>query len=157
MPGGQGPGCAPSSQKPLPVLLHGLLGKIPAFPAAATGLCPAEALDNHKPASSRTVAGAFPKLFPFAHTFKGRGRMGALRAEPAALGRCCARSRDRSAKGNTNILPKESTFHRQHRFPFLHRAGLFQAAFPTALPGRARAWPSFPGWAPARAALPAPR
>lgn len=83
----------------------------------------------------------FPN-FPFAHNLKGRGRMGALRAEPAALGRCCARSRGRSAKGNTNILPKESTFHRQHKFPFLHRAGLFRAAFPTAL--RAGLWPGPP-------------
>lgn len=76
----------------------------------------------------------FPN-FPVAHAFKGRGGMGAGRAEPAALGRCCARSRSRAAKGNTNILPKESTFHQQHKFPFLHRAGLFRAAFPTTLPG----------------------
>lgn len=68
-----------SIPKTLPVLLHGHLGKIPAFPAAATGLYPGEAL-GHKPASGRAVAGAFPKRFPFAHTLKGRGRMGALRA-----------------------------------------------------------------------------
>lgn len=128
--GCQGPGCAPASPKPFPVLLQD-----PSFPGCchrsvprrgthlATSLPQAELWLEH-----------FPN-FPFAHTFKGRGGMGAQRAEPAALGRCCARSRGRPAKGNTNILPKESTFHQQHKFPFLHRAGLFRAVFPTTLPG----------------------
>lgn len=113
-------------------------GHDPGFPSCAqerhsvTSLLQAELWLEHVPNSA------------CAHTSQGRGRMGALRAEPAALGRCCARSRGRSAKGNANILPKESTFHRQHKFPFLHRAGLFQAAFPTTLPGSGQSRPSCP-------------
>lgn len=45
--------------------------------------------------------------------------MGVLGAvSPPAPVRCCARSHSHPAKGNTNILPKESTFLQQHRFPF---------------------------------------
>lgn len=130
-------GAARVAAPALPGLPYGFLGDILAFQAAVTGLCPDEALTSHKPASSRSSTGAFPKPFPFPPHFQGKGLDGRTgsKASPPALRRCCACSRGHSAKGNTNILPKESTFHRQHRFPFLHRAGLFWAAFPTAPPG----------------------
>lgn len=64
-----------ASQKPFPALLHRLLGKILASLAAATGLCPERHSVSHKPASSRTVAGAFPKL-SFCSHFQGKGRDG---------------------------------------------------------------------------------
>ena len=57
---------------------------------------------RHKPASSRTGAGVFPKPFPFPPTFKGRGWMGALGAEPARPSRAGA------VHAPATALPKET-------------------------------------------------
>lgn len=79
MPDGQGPGCAHPSQNPFPVLLHGLWAGSWLFQ-----LCPGEAL-SHKPASSRTVAGACPKLCLCSH-FPGKGQDGCTESRASRPG-----------------------------------------------------------------------
>lgn len=125
-------GAARVADKPLPGLPYGFLGEILAFQAAVAGLCPDEAPTSHKPASSRSSTGAFPKPFSLSPHFQGKGLDGRTgsKASPPAPGRCCACSRGRSAKGNTNILPKESTFHQQHRFPFFAQGWPVLGSFP---------------------------
>lgn len=107
--------------------------RFPAFWAAVAGLWHSLATSLLQAEPALEYCFFFPKPFPLPPAFKGRGWMGALgsSASSPAPGRCCARSRRRrSAKGNTNILPKESTFHRQHRFPFFAQGRPVLGSFP---------------------------